>query len=187
MNELDMDEFSEIDAFPVLEGPSDADFDKPLEEHIEMESMTGRFRRDAVQAALNRAEAEALANKRRHMRIPADSFVAKYLIGDDPDKFSLFGFKKCAVVDASITGIGIEAKKGLHKGDKLVLIISDGKNGEIPEFEIIATIMYAGNRGGKKVSYGLQFDEKPTIAYTDAITRQTLKIKMTKAKEKEIL
>lgn len=163
---------------------SEIDLDKPIEEHIEMESMTGRFRRDAVKAAKNRAEAKALANNRRNMRIPAGSFVASYILGDDPDKFSLFGSKKCTVVDASISGLGVEAKKGLHKGDKVVLTISDGKNGEVPEFEIVATVMYAGDRAKKIVCYGLQYDDRPPSSYSGFITSETLKIKMAQAREK---
>ncbi len=180
-----MDEFPELDVFSEIDEVSEIDLDKPIEEHIEMESITGRFRREAVKVAQSRAEAEALANKRRHMRISAEFFVAKYLLGDDPNKFSLFGHKECVVVDASNTGLGIVAKKGLRKGDRLVLTISDGENGEIPEFEIIATVMYAGNDGDKKISYGLQFDEKPSRAYINFITAETLKLKMAKAKDKE--
>lgn len=163
---------------------SEIDLDKPIEEHIEMESITGRFRRDAVKAAQNRAEAKALASNRRYMRIPAGAFVASYILGDDPDKFTFFGSKKCTVVDASISGLGIEAKKGLHKGDKIVLTISDGKKSDVPKFEIVATVMYAGDRGDKLVCYGLQYDARPPSSYTGFITSETLKIKMAKAKEK---
>ena len=165
---------------------TDVDLDKPIEEHIEMESATGRFRRDAIEAAQSRAAAEALANNRRDMRIQTDSFIAKYFPGEEPKKFSLFSQeKKSIVTDASISGLGIESVKGLNKGDKITLIISDGKKGVIPEFEIIATVMYAGAVEKKKVRYGLQYDQSPTTAYTEFINSETLKQKMEKNSQKK--
>jgi len=164
---------------------SETDFDKPIEEHIEMESATGRFRRDAVEAAQSRAEAEALANNRRDMRIPADLFVASYSPGEGAKKFSLFGkSKKCIITDASISGLGIEGVQGLNKGDKVTITISDGKVGAIPEFEIVATVMYAGAIENKKVRYGLQYDQAPTSSYAEFINTETLKLKMKKANQK---
>ncbi len=163
---------------------TEIDLDESLEEHIEMESATGRFRRGAIKDAQDRAAAEALANNRRDMRIETGSFVARYMQGDTPKKFSLFGgTKKCIVTDASISGLGIEAAKGLNKGDKVTLSVSDGKKGEIPEFEIIATVMYAGAIDKKKARYGLQYDQTPTTAYTQFLNSETLKHKMEKATE----
>ena len=162
---------------------SEIDLDE--EEHIEMESATGRFRRGAIKDAQNRAAAEALANNRRDMRISDGSFVAKYSISKVP-KFGLFGnSKKCTVTDASISGLGIEAAKGVNKGDIITLLISDGKTGEVPEFEISATVMYAGTIDNKKARYGLQYDQSPTMAYTELLNTETLKHKMKKAAEDE--
>jgi len=160
-------------------------FNEPIEEHIEMESATGRFRRDAIKSAKIRAEAEALANNRRDMRITAGSFLARYTPGDSPKKFSLFGgAKKCTVIDASLSGLGIEAGKGLNKGDKVTITISDGKKGDVHEFEIIATVMYAGTVDKKKVRYGLQYDQTPTSSYSQFLNSETLKRKMEKVKQK---
>jgi len=159
---------------------TDIDLNEPIEEHIEMESITGKFRRDAIQAAKGRAEAEALANNRRHMRIPAGAFVVRYRPGDEPKRFSLFGSRKATVIDASLGGIGIEAAKGLLKGDKVTLTISDGKKGEVPEFDIVATVMYVGAVVKKKTRYGLQYDDIPTTAYSDYINSETLKRKLAK-------
>ncbi len=159
--------------------------DEPIEEHIEMESATGKFRRDAIKSAKIRAEAEALANNRRDMRIAAGSFVARYTPGETPKKFSLLGgSKKCIVIDASLSGLGIEAGKGLNKGDKVTITISDGKKGEVPEFDIVATVMYAGAIEKKKVRYGLQYDQTPTSSYTQFVNSETLKRKMEKVRRK---
>jgi len=162
---------------------SEIDLEDSLEEHIEMESATGRFRRGAIKDAQNRAAAEALANNRRDMRISDGSFVAKYSTSKTP-KFGLLGnSKKCIVTDASISGLGIEAGKGLNKGDLITLLISDGKKGEVPEFEIIATVMYTGTIDNKKARYGLQYDQSPTTEYTEFLNSETLKYKMNKVAE----
>ncbi len=168
-----------------LTDTSEIDLEDSLEEHIEMESATGRFRRGAIKDAQNRAAAEALANNRRDMRISDGSFVAKYSTSEQP-KFGLLGnSKKCVVTDASISGLGIEAAKGLNKGDIITLLISDGKKGEVPEFEISTTVMYAGTIDNKKARYGLQYDQSPTVAYTQLLNTETLKHKMKKAAEDE--
>lgn len=163
---------------------TEENFDAPME-HIELESSTGRYRRDAIKDAQARAEAEALANNRRDLRISDDAFVACYITGDSPKKFSLFNRpKKCTVIDASISGIGIEAGKGLDKGDKITLTISDGRRGQVPEFEIIATVRYLRELEGKMFRYGLQYDQNPTTAYSDYINQETLKRKMEKVRER---
>lgn len=165
---------------------NDINLDEPVEEHIEMESATGRFRRDAIQSAQSRAAAEALANNRRDMRISSGVLTAKYMLGLEPKKFSLFGStKKCTVIDASISGLGIEAKQGLNKGDKLTLTISDGKRGEVPEFEIQATVMYAGAIDKKQARYGLQYDDSPSSAYSAYLNSETLKRKLEKAQQRD--
>ncbi len=149
-----------------------------------MESATGRFRRDAIKAAQGRAEAEALANNRRDMRVSAEAFVVSYRLGTEQKKFSLFGkSKKCSVIDASIRGLGIETVKGLNKGDKVTLTISDGKAGNVPSFEIVASVMYVGAMQDKKIRYGLQYDQAPSGAYTEFINSETLKYKIEKASE----
>ncbi len=157
-------------------------FDAPLE-HIELESNTGRFRRDSIREAQSRAEVEALANKRRDLRIDDEALIATYTPGESPKKFSLFSRKKCRVLDASINGIGIEAAKGMEREEKVTLLISDGKRGEVPEFEILATVRYVGVVDGKRRHYGLQYDFSPTTAYSECITKETLKRKIAKVKE----
>lgn len=164
---------------------NDENLDEPIEEHIEMESATGRFRRDAIESAQNRAAAEALANNRRDMRIDTSVFIAKYTLGAETKKFGLFsGAKKCSVVDASISGLGIEAKPGLNQGDKVTLSISDGNQGEVPEFQITATVMYAGSLDKKRSRYGLKYDQSPSSNYSTFINSETLKLKLAKAQKK---
>lgn len=157
-------------------------FDAPLE-HIELESNTGRFRRDSIRDAVARAEAEVLANKRRDLRIDDDALIVSYAAGESPKKFSLFGRKKCKMIDASINGMGIEAAKGMQKDDKVTLTISDGKRGDVPEFEIVATIRYVGVIDKKRRRYGLQYDYSPTMAYSECITKETLRRKIAKVQE----
>ncbi len=170
-----------------IDKPSnDAGHGEPVEEYIEMESATGRYRREAIQSAQSSAEAEALANNRRDLRVASGLFVARYTPGKESKRFTLFGStKKCVVIDASIRGLGIEAKKGLNKGDKITLLISDGAKGEVPEFEIIATVMYTGPLDKKQARYGLQYDHSPSSAYSMLLNSETLKRKMEKAQQQD--